>query len=57
MIGGLMELKSGSVESPAAVGLNDSDLWRFIPLLYIMQAVPVTLVQEVSTIVYKDLGV
>ena len=52
-----MELKSGSVESPAAVGLNDSDLWRFIPLLYIMQAVPVTLVQEVSTIVYKDLGV
>ncbi|CAN5437578.1 hypothetical protein BH11ARM2_BH11ARM2_22950 [soil metagenome] len=31
--------------------------WSFVPLLYFMQAVPVTLVQEVATVVYKDLGV
>jgi PAT family beta-lactamase induction signal transducer AmpG len=31
--------------------------WRFIPLLYFMQAVPVTLVQDVATVVYKDLGI
>src|SRR4051812_35767504 len=31
--------------------------WVFVPLLYFMQAIPVALVQEVSTIVFKDLGV
>jgi hypothetical protein len=31
--------------------------WTFVPLLYLMQAIPVTIVQEVSSIVYKDLGV
>jgi len=31
--------------------------WLFVPVLYFMQAVPVTVVQEVSTIFYKDLGV
>lgn len=31
--------------------------WTFIPVLYFMQAIPVTLVQEVATIVYKDLGI
>jgi PAT family beta-lactamase induction signal transducer AmpG len=31
--------------------------WTFVPLLYFMQAIPVTIVQEVSSIVYKDLGV
>lgn len=31
--------------------------WLFIPLLYLMQAMPVTAVQEVATIIYKDLGV
>src|SRR5450432_2175462 len=30
--------------------------WLFVPLLYFMQAVPVTIVQEVATIFYKDLG-
>lgn len=30
--------------------------WAFVPLLYFMQAVPVSLVQDVSSIVYKDLG-
>lgn len=31
--------------------------WRFTPLLYFMQAIPVTLVQEVSSIIFKGLGV
>jgi len=31
--------------------------WAFVPLLYFLQAIPVSLVQDVSTIVYKDLGI
>jgi PAT family beta-lactamase induction signal transducer AmpG len=31
--------------------------WAFVPLMYFLQAIPVALVQEVGTIVYKDLGV
>jgi PAT family beta-lactamase induction signal transducer AmpG len=31
--------------------------WLFVPLLYFMQAMPVTIVQEVAAIFYKDLGV
>ena len=28
----------------------------FVPVLYVMQAIPATLVREVTTLVYKDLG-
>ncbi len=31
--------------------------WAFIPVLYFMQAIPVTLVQEVASVIYKDLGI
>ena len=31
--------------------------WLFVPLLYFMQAIPVTIVQEVAAIFYKDMGV
>ncbi|HVT14289.1 MAG TPA: hypothetical protein VHE55_18645 [Fimbriimonadaceae bacterium] len=31
--------------------------WLFVPLLYVMQAIPVTIVQEVATYFYKDLGI
>lgn len=31
--------------------------WLFIPLLYFLQAVPVTLIQEVAVVIYKDLGI
>ena len=31
--------------------------WLFVPVLYVMQAIPATLVREVMTLVYKDLGV
>lgn len=31
--------------------------WLFVPLLYFMQAIPVTVVQEVSSIFFKDLGI
>lgn len=31
--------------------------WLFVPLLYFMQAMPVTLVQEVSSVFYKDMGI
>lgn len=41
-----------SIESK--VSLNP---WLFVPLLYFLQAIPVSLVQEVATVVYKDLGI
>lgn len=31
--------------------------WSYVPLMYFLQAVPVSLVQDVSTVLYKDLGV
>jgi|GEM_PF-253023 len=31
--------------------------WAFVPLLYFMQAIPVTIVQEVASVLYKDLGI
>lgn len=31
--------------------------WAMFPLLYLMQAMPVHIVQDVSTLVYKDLGI
>ena len=31
--------------------------WSYIPLMYFLQALPVSLVQDVATVVYKDLGV
>ena len=31
--------------------------WLFIPVLYVMQAIPATLVREVVTLLYKDLGI
>jgi len=47
--------EANELESPEAGGLANP--WLFIPVLYFLQAVPVTIVQEVSTIVYKDLGI
>ncbi|MBS1706468.1 MAG: hypothetical protein JST40_11375 [Armatimonadetes bacterium] len=34
-----------------------ANAWKFLPLLYLMQAIPVALVQELAPIVFKDLGV
>ncbi|MBX3120288.1 MAG: hypothetical protein KF784_14580 [Fimbriimonadaceae bacterium] len=31
--------------------------WVFIPVLYFLQAIPVAIVQDVSTVIFKDLGV
>ncbi len=31
--------------------------WKFVPLLYILQAIPVTIISDLSAIFYKDLGV
>jgi MFS transporter, PAT family, beta-lactamase induction signal transducer AmpG len=31
--------------------------WRFVPFLYILQAIPVTIIQDLSSVFYKDLGV
>lgn len=41
-------------EAPVRPAINP---WLFVPLLYIMQAIPVTIVQEVATVFYKDLGI
>lgn len=31
--------------------------WKFLPLLYILQAIPVTIISDLSAVFYKDLGV
>jgi MFS family permease len=31
--------------------------WLFVPILYFMQAIPVTIIQDVAAIIYKDLGI
>jgi PAT family beta-lactamase induction signal transducer AmpG len=31
--------------------------WLFVPVLYVMQAIPATVVREVATLLYKDLGI
>ncbi len=41
-------------DNPTSPRLNP---WAFIPLLYFMQAIPVTRVQEVAAVIFKDLGV
>lgn len=46
---------SKPVITPASAGTPNP--WAFAPLMYFMQAIPVTLVQEVSAIIYKTLGV
>jgi len=43
-------------QAPEPYGRSISP-WLFVPLLYFMQAIPVTIVQDVSTIFYKDLGI
>lgn len=32
-------------------------LWLFVPVLYVMQAMPATLVREVATLLFKDFGI
>lgn len=55
-----MKQALNSTPSPLAAGRksNPPDIrpWLFVPVLYVMQAIPSTLVREVSTLVYKDLG-
>ncbi len=38
-------------------GPSSPNPWKFVPLLYIMQAIPVTIISELSAIFYKDLGI
>ena len=42
---------TGSVASKPVISA-----WAFVPLMYFLQALPVSLVQDVSTVLYKDLG-
>jgi PAT family beta-lactamase induction signal transducer AmpG len=49
---------ANTAPTPEASGSTPSfNPWLFVPVLYFMQAVPVTIVQEVSTVFYKDLGI
>jgi len=43
--------------APAAKAPVDIRPWLFVPVLYIMEAMPTTLVSEVSTLMFKDLGI
>ena len=36
---------------------NQPKPWQFVPLLYLLQAMPVAVVQELSSVFYKDLGI
>lgn len=31
--------------------------WKFVPLLYVLQVIPVTVVQDLATLFYKDFGI
>ena len=31
--------------------------WTFVPVLYVLQAIPVAMVQDLASIIYKDLGI
>lgn len=42
---------------PEAVARPKPNPWLFVPVLYLMQAMPVTIVQELTVIFYRDLGV
>lgn len=46
-----------SIASPATPSKSSLNPWLFVPLLYFMQATPVSLVQDVTSVIYKDLGV
>jgi len=37
--------------------LEKHNPWKFVPLLYVLQAIPVTIISELSAVFYKDLGV
>jgi len=45
------------VPTKTATAARLSNPWLFVPLLYFMQAIPVTVVQEVATVFYKDMGI
>jgi len=49
---------AAEVRGDPGASLKSSALspWLFVPVLYIMQAIPSTLVREVSTLVFKDFG-
>jgi PAT family beta-lactamase induction signal transducer AmpG len=51
---------SSPVETEQPVALNRSrkiNPWLFVPVLYLMQGMPVTIVQETFTVTWKDLNV
>jgi hypothetical protein len=50
-------LENQAMEPASKPGSSRVNPWLFVPLLYFMQAVPVTVVQELSTVFYKDLGI
>lgn len=37
--------------------LKGPNPWKFVPILYILQAIPVVFIQDVTAIMFKDLGV
>ena len=52
-------IASPAETNPSGTEQPDSPInpWFFIPALYVMQAIPVTLVQEVSSIAFKGMGI
>lgn len=52
-------LQAKTTSPTRAVGIDQPDIrpWLFVPVLYVMEALPATLVRELSTLVYKDMGI
>ncbi len=57
-----MPLAKAPSEVPSQAVMDEARIatfnpWLFVPLLYFMQAIPVTVVQELATVFYKDMGI
>lgn len=51
------DVQQPAPEAPSATMEERHNPWKFVPLLYILQAIPVTIISELSAIFYKDLGI
>ncbi len=51
------DVQQPTSETPSAATEERHNPWKFVPLLYVLQAIPVTIISELSAIFYKDLGI
>lgn len=56
LIGNLMSADTEASIQPVAADTGPNP-WKYVPVLYVLQAIPVVLIQDVSTLFYKDFGI